>query len=149
MTLITTKRRKNLFPETMEDFFNDRFFDNLPFIALPKRNGPFIPDVNIIENPDSYQIELATPGLERKDFKIEIQNGILNISAEKEEENQEEGKNFRRREFSFNSFSRSFSLPVNMNTDKIDAKYDNGVLQLTLPKEEISPVEPVKQIQIG
>lgn len=148
MTLVEAKRRKKLLPDLWEDFFNDRFF-NAPFLSMNRSDLSVVPDANIIENPDNFQIELAAPGLEKKDFKVEMQNGSLSISAEKEEEKKEENKNFRRREFSFSSFTRSFTLPENILKDKIDAKYESGVLKLTIPKKEVSPAEPVKEIKVG
>lgn len=148
MTLVEAKRRKRFLPDLWEDFFNDRLFEN-SFFDGNRLNLSIVPDANIIENPNDFQIELAAPGLEKKDFKIEMKNGSVCISAEKEEEKKENNKNFRRREFSFSSFSRTFTLPDNILKDKIDAKYENGVLKLTLPKKEISPAEPVKQIKVG
>ena len=147
-TLVPTKKNGSL-PSVFEDFFNDGFLDIPPFFAFANQKGAFIPNVNVIENTDNFEIELAAPGLQNKDFKAEVNNGVLNISAEKEEESTKEDKNFRRREFSFTSFSRSFVLPENVAADKIDANYKNGVLKLTLPKKNSSPKTPVKQIKIG
>jgi HSP20 family protein len=106
-----------------------------------------VPEVNIIENSKDFTVELAAPGLDRKDFEVE--NGMLTISAEKEKEEKENGKNYRRREFSYNSFSRSFTLPENLVTDKVNAKYENGVLRLTLPKKEVTISKPAKQIKVA
>lgn len=147
MTLVTTKKKDRL-PSALEDLFNDRFFGLSPFFRQVTQNGSLVPDANIIENPEHYVIELAAPGLDREDFNVEVKNGILNISAEKEEETKEESKNFRKREFSFNSFTRSFALPENLAIDNIFAKYKNGVLQLTLPKKEISPATPSRHIEV-
>ena len=108
-----------------------------------------VPNANIVENDKDFRIELAAPGLERKDFKVEVDNNVLIISAEKEEEKKEENNNFKRREFSYNSFRRSFALPENSLPDKIDAKYDSGILHLTLPKKEVTISTPAKQIQVA
>ena len=108
-----------------------------------------IPNSNIVENEKDFKIELAAPGLERKDFKVEVDNNILTISAEKEEEKKEDRKNYRRREFSYNSFSRSFTLPENSVPDRIDAKYENGILRLTLPKKEVTISKPTKEIKVS
>lgn len=151
MTLITTKKRNGgLFPTFMDDFFNnDRFLLNfkagLPVLDFQNT----LPDANIVENKNDYQIELAAPGLEKKDFNIEIKNGILTIRAEKEEETKSENKNYLSREFSYSSLYRSFVLPDNLLSEKIDAKYENGVLKLKLPKSEVSVAEPVKHIKVG
>lgn len=147
MTLVATKKNRKPLPNLWNDLFNEPFFSSLP--VLSTGTVSVIPDANVIENPENFQIELAAPGLERKDFTVETRNGVLNVSAEKEEEKKEEGKNFRRREFSFSSFSRSFALPDTVLADKIDAKYENGVLRLTLPKKEVKATEPVKQIKVG
>jgi HSP20 family protein len=107
-----------------------------------------VPSVNIVENEKDFKIELAAPGLEKKDFKIAMENGMLMISAEKKEEKKEEKENYMRREFSFNKFSRSFRLPENCLTEKIDAKYENGVLRLLLPKKEVKVMNPAKEIKV-
>lgn len=149
MTTLATTKKKTSVPSLFQDFFNEGFFDTPPFFSFENQTGSFIPNVNVIENKDNFEIELAAPGLESKDFKAEINNGVLNISAEKEQEFKEEIKNFRKREFCFTSFSRSFVLPENIATDKIDATYKNGVLRIMLPKKNSSVKTPVKKIKIG
>lgn len=147
MTLVATSKNRSLLPGLWDEFFND---------PLYKRMGLFpegatlsiIPDANIIENEDNFQIELAAPGLQRKDFNVEVADGNVSISAEKEEEKEENRKNFRRREFSFSSFNRSFALPDNVVADEIDAKYTDGVLRVTIPKKEIKAAQPAKQIKV-
>lgn len=151
MTLVTTKKRNGrLFPKFMDDFFNnDRFL--LDFNgAFPEVNFQnVLPEANIVENNKEYQIELAAPGLDKKDFNIEMKNGMLTISAEREEETKSEDKNYLSREFSYSSLYRSFVLPDNVIDEKIDAKYENGVLKLKLPKSEVSIAEPVKHIKVS
>ncbi len=153
---LLVKRQKNSLPSIMNDFFNagrlwpgifDMDGDQMDFDG--GRRSMVVPNANIVENDKDYRIELAAPGLERKDFKVEIENGVLSISAEKEEERVEEGANFKRREFSYNSFSRSFSLPDNSMPDKIEAKYDNGILRLVLPKKEVTMTKPVQEIKVS
>lgn len=147
---LVKKSNGNLFPALMENLFSDRFYDMAPFLNGFEAGQSFrVPEINIIESAKDYQIELAAPGMDRKDFKIEVQNGVLRISAEKEEEKKEEGKNFRRREFSYSTFSRAFALPENLIDDKIDAKYENGILKLVLPKREAKAEKPTKQIKVG
>lgn len=147
---VSNKSNGNSFPSLMENFFSDRFYNLASFFNEFGIDQPFrIPEVNIVENVKDYQIELAAPGMDRKNFKIEVQNGVLSISAEKEQEKDEDGKNFRRREFSYNAFSRSFVLPENLLDEKIDAKYENGILKLTLPKKEAKVEKPVKQIKVA
>lgn len=120
------------------DFFGSDLF--------PTRLGVNVPSVNIKETPKDYVLEVAAPGLEQKDFNIEVVNDTLTISAEKEDEKEEkQDKNgFSRREYSFNSFSRSFLLPENVKQNDIDAKYENGILKVTVPKVEETPKEPKK-----
>lgn len=107
------------------------------------------PDVNIIEGEKDYKIELAAPGLERKDFKVEVDNDMLTISTEREETSKERDLNYKRKEFSYNSFTRSFTLPENSIGDKVDAKYENGILRLSIPKKEMSTSSSKKQIKIS
>lgn len=148
------KRNRSVIPSIVSDFFDTgRLFPSV--FELEKDLFDFnggslvIPNANIVENGKDYKIEVAAPGLEKKDFKVEVDNGILTVSAEKEEEQKEERKNYRRREFSYRSFSRSFALPENSLPDKIEAKYDNGILTLSLPKKEVTVSKPVKEIKVS
>jgi HSP20 family protein len=151
MTLVATKKRNGrLTPKFMEDFFNnDRFLSDFNNSFLDANFQNILPEANIVENKKEYQIELAAPGLDKKDFNIEMKNGMLTISAEKEEETKSEDKNYLSKEFSYSSLYRSFVLPDNLITDKIDAKYENGVLKLKLPKSEVSIAEPIKHIKVN
>ena len=156
MSLTVKKRSGNgsLFPRLVNDFFNtDRFFSPsiLDFEGnlLNREDLVAMPEANIIENDKDFKIELAAPGLEKKDFKVEVQDGVLSISAEKEQEKKEESKNFKRREFTYNSFARSFSLPENCLSDKIEAKYESGILHLSLPKKEMTISKPAKEIKVS
>ena len=142
-----------MFPSLLTDFFGaspllgPNLYD-VDFDLLPSRLGITVPTANISETEKEYHIELAAPGLTKKDFKIENDNGMLTISAEKEEKS--ESKNgFTRTEYSFNSFSRSFTLPDNSKPENINAKYEDGILKLTVPKKEVTPVKPKKEISIS
>lgn len=148
MTLITT-RGGNLFPRVVNDIFDTTPFFGSDLLDTSWDFSIKAPSVNIIESSKEYKVELAAPGLEKKDFKIEVDNRVLTISSEKEEERNEEDENFRRREFSYSSFSRSFQLPEDVIADKIDAKYDEGVLKLSIPKKEESMSKPKKQIKVS
>ena len=106
------------------------------------------PSVNIKETAEDFKIEVAAPGLEKNDFKITMDKDRLTISAQKEEKKVEEGENFTRKEFSFNSFSRSFDLPDTIQADGILANYENGILNITLPKKPEAKPQPAKQIEI-
>ena len=149
-----TVKKKEGFPSLLSDFFSptssllgrDWFdFD----VDLPARLGVNIPSVNIKEGPKEFTLELAAPGMERKDFNIEVENNMLSISAEKKEEKKEGDGEYSRREYSFNSFSRSFTLPENIKEDNIKAKYENGILKVILPKMKESPVKPAHKITVS
>lgn len=151
---LVLNRTGSLLPSIVSDFFDgDDFFApsifNLDSDWNTFRVGKQIPSANITENPKDFVIELAAPGLEKKDFKVETDNNMLTISAEKKTEEKKETKNYSRKEFSYNSFSRSFNLPENSLPDKIAAEYQNGVLKLTLPKKEVAVVTPKKEIKVS
>ncbi|MBP9019800.1 MAG: Hsp20/alpha crystallin family protein [Rikenellaceae bacterium] len=130
----------------------DRFFDNDLFDWSNKNfslTNTTLPAVNIMEDDNSYQVEMAAPSLNKDDFKIELNNDVLTISSEKKTENEtKEGQRYTRKEFSYQSFSRSFTLPDSVDSDKIKAKYENGILKVTIPKREDAKPRPVKQISI-
>jgi HSP20 family protein len=154
MTLVIKKRDGSLFPSLVSDFFNAERLFGPGFLdinggLIDREKAIVLPDANIIENEKDFKIELAAPGLNRDDFKVEIEDGVLCVSAEKEEEQEEDRKNYRRREFSYRSFSRSFTLPENSVSDKIDAKYENGILRVVIPKKEVSVSKPVKEIKVS
>lgn len=94
------------------------------------------PAVNVKETDKNYEITLAAPGLQKDDFKIDVNGSMITISAEKDEKKEEKDESYTRREYSYSSFSRSFSLPEDINQEKIDANYVNGELKLLLPKKE-------------
>ncbi len=95
-----------------------------------------IPAVNVTEHNKEYMVELAVPGMKKDDFKIDIDGNMLTISSEKEETKEEKEKKFTRKEYNYSSFSRSFTLPEEINKEKIDAKYENGILKIALPRKE-------------
>lgn len=131
MTLLS---RSSLLPST-STFFND-FFDDARFPSLDMGNGfSRVPSANVIENDKSFNIELAAPGMKKNDFEVNVDHGQLTISSEKKDEKEEKGENYTRHEFSYNSFSRSFLLPDIADADKIKAKYEDGVLKLSIPKK--------------
>lgn len=133
-------------PSLMDDFFGRDLMQNF----FEDQTGISMPAVNVVETNDNFRIEVAAPGLEKKDFKIDLDNNVLTISSEKEERNesQEEGK-FMRREFSYSSFRRSFSLPNSVDAEKIKANHKDGILSIILPKREEAKQKPPKQISIS
>jgi HSP20 family protein len=144
-------KRENYSP-TWSSFFND--FLNRDWYDWNNQNysltNTTIPSVNIKETEDEFEVEMAAPGMAKDDFRIELNNSVLSISSEKESENEtKDGKNVTRREFSYQSFSRSFTLPAIVETDRISAKYENGILQVKIPKKEEAKPKPLKQIKVS
>ena len=125
----------------LSDFFDgDRFFDS---DWLRKQS---VPAVNVKETEKTF--ELAAPGLAKKDFKISTENGVLTISSEKEDEKEEKENDCTRREFSYSSFSRSFTLPENTNEDDIQANYEDGILKLHVAKKMMGQPKVKKAIEV-
>lgn len=130
----------------------DRFFENDMFDWSNKHfssTNTTLPSVNIIEDTEGFEVEVAAPGLEKDDFRIELDNNILSVSSEKKIENEtKEGGRFNKREFSYQSFCRSFTLPTSVENENITAKYEKGILNIFIPKREEAKPKPVKQIAI-
>lgn len=141
MTLVKFNQRP--FERTFNTLFED-LFQQYP--AATQKEWGNVP-VNIKETKDSYQLEVVAPGMEKGDFKINIENNLLTISAEKKTENKVENEKQIRKEYSHRAFSRTFTLDDAINTADISAKYDNGILHLTLPKKEEVKVVP-KEISV-
>ena len=129
---------------------NDHFFDN-DFMSdfFDSSVNKTIPEVNVLENNDAFMIEIAAPGLEKKDFKIDLNNNVLTISSEKEAKQVDEKEKYIRREFSYSSFQRSFSLPDSVNQDKIKANHKDGILSIEIPKRDEAKEKPRKEIKIS
>ncbi|MBD1384917.1 Hsp20/alpha crystallin family protein [Mucilaginibacter rigui] len=117
-------------------FFNDVFDSLLNDSYIGDKLVARVPAVNIAETDNEFHIELAVPGLKKEDFKINLDKNILTVSAEKKSENAEETKKFSKREYSYNSFVRSFTLPDSVDHSKIEADYTDGILKLTVAKRE-------------
>lgn len=139
----------NQLPLLFDDFFNRDFF-NWDLSNFSDTNTT-IPKVNIKETPENFEVEVAAPGMDKKDFKIELDGNMLTISSEKsnqQTENNEDPRYFRR-EFSYESFQRTFNLQKGVvDSDKIEARYNNGLLQLIIPKKEEAKQKPPKQILV-
>ncbi|HAK78525.1 HSP20 family protein [Runella defluvii] len=101
-----------------------------------------VPAVNIVEGESGFRLEVAAPGLKKEDFKINLENNVLSISAQKEQKTEETTEKYTRKEFSFNSFRRSFTLPNTIDGEKIVATYTDGVLNVELPKKEEAKKTP-------
>jgi HSP20 family protein len=126
--------RTNLAPSLFTDFFSpwNEWFDDDRFFNKTMT----MPAVNIMENNNHYTVSLAAPGLKKDDFKIDLDGNMLTISSEKEEEKEQKDEKITKKEYNYSSFSRSFTLPEDVKNESIDARYDNGVLNITLPKKE-------------
>jgi HSP20 family protein len=142
MTLVRFKdgRRVSPFDNFFSDFLNE----------VGKYPAKFSePAVNIVEKEDGFRIDIAAPGLEKADFKVNLEKDVLTVSTEKKAETEETKENYTRKEFQFSSFSRSFTLPDSVDSSKIEGKYENGILSLELPKREEAKVQPAREISIG
>jgi len=133
--------------------FIDRFFNNdLSEWGMNNfsSTNTSLPAVNVKETDDDYFIEVAAPGMKKKDFKINYNNNVLTISSEREEEKEDKNDNYSRREFSYQSFQRSFTVPQqSVDGDKIEASYNDGILNIKLPKREELKPKPAKEIKIS
>jgi len=136
--------RRNYKPLTLSDFFNEDFFPSY------SRNASSLPAVNIREDEKAFYLELAAPGMNKKDLHIDVKDDVLTISSEHREEKQEDLEGYKRREFSYSSFCRSFYLPEDVREDDIRAEYKDGVLNVEIPKlEEEKKKERIRQISIS
>lgn len=123
-------RRSESFPALFDDFF--RPWNEL----LGMGKSLTTPAVNVSENKNHYEVSVAAPGLKKNDFNIDLEGNMLTISCEKEENKEEKDERYTRKEYSYTSFRRSFTLPEEVIKDKIEAIYEDGVLHITLPKTE-------------
>ncbi|QLE02296.1 Hsp20/alpha crystallin family protein [Galbibacter sp. BG1] len=140
------RRNNNLLPSFFDEVFKPDWFGGM------ENYGASVPAVNIKEADHEFSLELAAPGMKKDDFNVEVDKNILTISAEvkKENEEKEDGNGvYSRREFSYNSFKRVFTLPESVDSDKINASYEDGVLILALPKKEEALPKPKRLIEIA
>lgn len=151
-SLQPTKALSRLFSDWLrpETVF-DRDLLDPEFHLLPMRLGINVPSVNIKETPKAFTLEVAAPGLKRQDFKVAVENHNLIISAEKEEkkEDKKESNGYCRKEYSYQSFSRSFVLPEHVDEDQIDAKYEDGILTVHVPKTKETSVKASHNITVA
>lgn len=145
MTLVKVN---NPAARSFDGFFND-IFNELPatFGKTFREDVLGFPPVNIVENTTAYQLEVAIPGLEKSDFNIKLDSNILTISADQKQATKSETEKVIRKEFSNKAFKRSFTLDEKIEATSIEAKYENGILKLTLPKKEVAKIT-TKEITI-
>lgn len=138
--MIPMMRRRSTLPSIVDEFFGDdlwnRFFDDSESVTVPS--------VNIKEGKDDYAIEVAAPGFDKKDFRIDLNNNVLEISSEKEVKEENKDEKVMRREFRYSSFKRTFTLPDTVDTEKIKASYKDGILSISVPKKEEAKVKPTE-----
>jgi len=134
MSLIKFNSPKN--GQGLAPMFNDLFESFLSDSPFSDRMISRVPAVNISENESAYSIELAAPGLNKENFKIQLDKNLLTISVEQKSENTQENKQYNKREFSYTSFVRSFALPDSADDSNIDAEYTDGILKIVVQKKE-------------
>ena len=145
MSIINWKKEEDLFPNfssLMEDFWGKDYMKKI-------ETGTSIPAVNVTETEAAYEVEMAAPGFKKEEFKIHLEHNLLTISSEhKEEKEEKDKKKVTRREFNYATFSRTFNVPKDVETDKIDARYTDGLLHLVLPKKAYDTSATKKPIEI-
>ena len=141
--MLPTITRRSFRPFYLSNLFDDNFF------PVFQKSGSSVPAVNIREDEKNYSLELAVPGMDKKDLKIDINEDVLTISSESKHENEEDRDGYKRKEFSYSSFARTFYIPENINRDKIEAGYKDGILTVSLPKQEEDKSKIIRQINIS
>jgi len=145
MTLIKWKPQTHAFQNNLPHFIDSFFNDD--FLRSSSRWNQA--SVNIAESEDGYRLEVAAPGFSKEDFKLEVEQNVLTISGEKKVEEKEVKENYTRKEFSYTNFNRSYTLPETVDADKIAATYENGILNVVIPKKEAAKKEDKKAITIA
>jgi len=147
LAMLPIVKNYNNLPSLIDDIFGRNWFEN---IVEGSTGRTTTPAVNVYEDKDDYRIEVAAPGLKKENFKLDLNQRVLSITSEKMgEQKEEQGGKFIRKEFSYNSFCRTFALPSSVNAEKISAKYEEGILTVLLPKKEEAKVISARQIAIS
>lgn len=142
MALLTQRPNNFDLFDTFDSFFRRPDYDRFGTRGL-------VPSVNVSENIKDYELDVAAPGLKKEDFDVNIENDVITVSREEKHEDEKKEDNFTRREFSYSSFSRSFRLPEDVDRENISARYEDGVLKLTLPKLGEEDRKTTKKIEIS
>jgi len=137
------KRHSNYLPTLVSDFWGEDLFPGF------EQEWSLNPAVNIIEGEQEFKVEVAAPGLLKEDFKVHVEKNILEISAEKKDEQVTENKKYLRKEFNYSEFKRTFSLPSSVEADKIKATHKDGILTVEIPKKDEAKVNPRKEISVS
>ncbi len=149
MSIIKRNRNGFFMPELFDDFISRNLFDW--GTSNFSNTGTTLPAVNIRESNENFEVEMAAPGMNKNDFTILLEGNTLTITSEKSDEQEEkDGEKFSRREFRYQSFQRQFTLPKEVvDVDQINAKYENGILKLSIPKKEEAKQKPPRTIDIS
>jgi HSP20 family protein len=132
-------------PAYLNGFFGKDLFNE---VSTPAFAGS-VPAVNVVESKEGFRIEVAAPGLQKSDFKLNLEKNQLTISAQKEQKEKDTSEKYTRREFKYASFQRTFTLPNSIDGDKIEATYNEGVLNIALPKREEAKEKPARAIEVA
>jgi HSP20 family protein len=141
--MLSTIAKRNFRPFYMGSIFNDDFFPAM------SNNNSSLPAVNIREDEKEFMLDLAVPGIDKKDLKIDINEDVLTVSSEIKNETEDNRDGYKRKEFSYASFCRSFQIPENVNREKIEANYKDGILSVSLPKFEEEKNKISRQVKIS
>ncbi|MFC2137219.1 Hsp20/alpha crystallin family protein [Bacteroidota bacterium] len=136
---------KRTLPGMFDNYYCDDYADNYEDYSISNSK----PSVNVIELNDQFKIEVAAPGISKKDLKINLEKEVLTISTKKEEVSDEDSSKWIRKEFNYKDFERSFTLPETVNSDLISAKHENGVFYITIPKKEQAVEKAPRTIEIS
>jgi HSP20 family protein len=149
MSVVKRNQHVPAIPSFMNDFWTKDFWNW--GLENNSSTNTTIPAVNLKETTENFEVEVAAPGMNKEDFRIELNNNLLTISSEKEDrQEQKEGERYTRREFSYQSFQRAFQLPVEVvDAENISARYENGLLKLVIPKREHAKQRPPRTIEIS
>ena len=139
----TIRRNHPLFPSLMNEIFKPDWYGGF------ENNNSAVPAVNIKENETNFELELAVPGRKKEDFNIEMDHDVLTISSELKQEDHVSEEQYTRREFSYSSFKRAFTLPETIDSENINASYEDGILKFVLPKKEEALPKPKRMIEIA
>ena len=150
--MLVAKRKHSGFPSIFDDFFrNDFYGGGIPEVRSGRYlNGDAVPAVNVLETENGFELELALPGVKKDEINLELNERVLTISSKHKEEKVEKNdeENYTRKEFSYTSFSRSFTLPKDVSSEKIEANFEDGVLKVNIPREtEVQKI--IKKISIS
>jgi HSP20 family protein len=142
---MTLLERRNQLNPLQKTFWNDLFDREMTWPSL-FRDGDMLPAINIRDEEQQYDIEFAVPGYKKNDFKVSVEKGILTVTAEVKDEKEENHNGFTRKEFSYKSFERNFTLPDNVFDEKISCKFDNGILRVHVPKNKVAIESEKKKV---